>query len=514
MTPLKPRDLKFAAENNFNVLISGKAGCGKTSAVKATFDELGIKYKMFSASTMDPWIDLIGIPREVVRVEDGQKVMDFVRPEWMVNGDVEAIFLDEYNRAPIAVKNALMELIQFRTINGTPVPNLRMVWTAINPDEDDDKVKYDVQKLDPAQMDRFHLHLEMPYKPDFPYFESKYGSGLARAAVSWWTALPKKTQNVLSPRRLDYAIEIWQAGGPVRAVMPANANVSEFVDQMETAGYDGLLLRAKKAGTLTKFFSEEKNVSTYNTRSSKLSKFEALKSFTDYNKHFDPEFRNSQFNSLVGMWTDKSTSGANISHFIKSIENTNNPDLIDLLNKRAGTNARLNSVMNFTSIKFLPGGVIPESTLNLALSNAVGSTKFTSSLTNDLLKKDSLTEIDLYNFLVIASQYYLTSQTDKSVSNQVVSIFLALGLKTDITKLRELTRKVNNAYYPKEKQNLADAYVGPLFSYSTITSSITTTPTGIIRDALKQMCELKIPSLSNKAVADAQKYVVKLNTKA
>ena len=89
--------LKFAAKNELNVMLIGHAGVGKTSIVKNIFEELGLKYLYYSASTMDPWVDFVGVPHEVTG-EDGVKYLDLVRPKAFAYDDVEAIFLDEYNR--------------------------------------------------------------------------------------------------------------------------------------------------------------------------------------------------------------------------------------------------------------------------------------------------------------------------------------------------------------------------------------------------------------------------------
>ena len=44
--------------------------------------------------------------------------------------------MDEFSRAHKKVRNAVMELIQFKSINGRKFKNLKIVWAAINPDDD------------------------------------------------------------------------------------------------------------------------------------------------------------------------------------------------------------------------------------------------------------------------------------------------------------------------------------------------------------------------------------------
>jgi hypothetical protein len=223
---------KFWIDNNLNVLLMGKAGTGKTSMVKSAFDAAGLKWKYFSASTMDPWVDFIGIPKE--KTVNGVSVLDLVRPIEFAFDDVEAIFMDEYNRAHKKVRNAVMELIQFKSINGKEFKNLRMVWAAINPDDDSDQV-YDVEKLDPAQKDRFHVQMTVPYKPSKKYFISKYGSNIATAAVEWWNELPDK--NLVTPRRLDYALEVLQKDGDARDILDSKTNVSKLIETIQNGPF-------------------------------------------------------------------------------------------------------------------------------------------------------------------------------------------------------------------------------------------------------------------------------------
>ena len=125
--------------------------------------------------------------------------------------------MDELNRAPKKVRNAVMELIQFKSINGVKFPNLRVVWAAINPQDDDSDLQYDVDSLDPSQDDRFHIYVNMPYEPDKEYFNKNYGESGA-GAISWWDKLTKQQQEEITPRRLEYAIQVWAANGNVRHV--------------------------------------------------------------------------------------------------------------------------------------------------------------------------------------------------------------------------------------------------------------------------------------------------------
>jgi hypothetical protein len=233
---------------NQNVLMIGKHGVGKTALIKKAFERNGLKWRYFSAATMDPWTDFVGIPKEATKVIGDQSVsyIKMIRPLDFVLGEVEAIFMDEFNRSPKKVRNAVLELIQFKSINGEKFPNLRMVWAAINPE--DDPESYDVEKLDMAQMDRFEVHRKIDYKPDVEFFRVKFGKTIADSAIAWWSELDESTKNLVSPRRLEYALNSFSRQGDLRDHLPQESGVSKLLQALK----DG-----PTSDKLARFMSEE-----------------------------------------------------------------------------------------------------------------------------------------------------------------------------------------------------------------------------------------------------------------
>lgn len=222
---ISPKSLDFWIANNLNVLFEGRHGVGKTSLIIQAFERAGLKYKVYSCATLDPWVDFIGVPREQ-KLADGTSYLDLVRPLEFQKDEVEAIFFDEYNRSAKKIRNAVMELMQFKSINGRKFNNLRFIWAAINPEEGDE---YDVEKMDAAQADRFHVKAQVPYEPSMDYFSAKYGEKNARSAISWWSALPEAEQLKVSPRRLDYALDYFKLGGNIRDILPKESNCSKLL---------------------------------------------------------------------------------------------------------------------------------------------------------------------------------------------------------------------------------------------------------------------------------------------
>lgn len=228
--------LKLYAQNNFNVLLSGRHGVGKTEIIKSVFNSaFGVdNWAYFSASTMDAWVDFIGVPK-AVDDGNGNMVLDLIRPARFQNGQIQALFFDEFNRAPAKVRNAVMELIQFKSINGRKFPNLKVIWGAINPHDEENT--YDVDKIDPAQLDRFQVQIPVPYKIDRGYLKSKHGI-IAVPFCEWWSKLTKENQYKISPRRLEDAIRVHKVKGDLEHVLPVDSGISDLLTRISNVSLD------------------------------------------------------------------------------------------------------------------------------------------------------------------------------------------------------------------------------------------------------------------------------------
>ena len=228
--------LKFYLDNNQNVLLVGEHGTGKSTIIKELFDSQNLNYKYFSGPTMDPWINFVGVPKEV----NGK--LEFILPPDFDDDTVEAIFIDELNRAHTQVRNAVLELVQFKSMNGRKFNNLKVVWAAINPDESD---KYQVERLCPVLKDRFQIQINVDSSPNESYFCNKYNLQ-GKRAVEWWFSLPSSTQKeMVSPRRLEYAINILNMGGDVADVFPRDINSANFVKVVRAGSHYERFLNLK-----------------------------------------------------------------------------------------------------------------------------------------------------------------------------------------------------------------------------------------------------------------------------
>lgn len=235
--------LDFWVNNNLNTIFISKAGVGKSSIIKQTFARHNLNYLYFSAATLDVFTDLIGIPRVIEDKKEGTKFLEYIKPKHLAYDQIQAIFIDELGRGSKRVLNSVFELLQFKSLNGTKLNNLRFIWAATNPEDKDEETGefiYHVERLDPALKDRFHVIYELPYKTDKAYFYNKFEK-LSDAALNWWNDLGEKERELVSPRRLDYALEIYQLGGDIRDVLPKSVNISKLITELSFGSFDSIL---------------------------------------------------------------------------------------------------------------------------------------------------------------------------------------------------------------------------------------------------------------------------------
>lgn len=232
--------IKNYIDAGLNVIISGPSGTGKTAMITEATESLGLKTKYYSASTLDPFADLVGIPVP----NESTRSVDYYRPREV--DEAEVIFFDELNRAEVKTRNAVFEIIQFRSINGEKLPNLKTVVAAINPVSEE----YDTEELDLALFDRFDSYLESEVVADYPYFKRKYGADYARVGVKMFNDYQKDYNNknrsskneigYFSPRRLEKLMStfaLFPNESTIREVLPPDVVVSAkyVADQFNTA---------------------------------------------------------------------------------------------------------------------------------------------------------------------------------------------------------------------------------------------------------------------------------------
>ncbi len=228
--------------NHMNVLLIGPHGTGKTESLQTLVKEMGIKMKYFSCSTLDPYTDLVGVPVPTMN-EDGTQNLVMVRDHSI--DSAELIFFDEFNRADSQTMNAVFEIIQFGTINGEKLPNLKACWAAMNPPDGD----YTVSETDPALLDRFDAYIKMEPAPSVAYMKQHMSPLVAKALCHWWKQheikqknanLKKERMSYCSPRRLfklGLTWELTHSHSAIEACLPPNGDwdTNKLYDMLDKA---------------------------------------------------------------------------------------------------------------------------------------------------------------------------------------------------------------------------------------------------------------------------------------
>jgi MoxR-like ATPase len=249
-------DLNRYAAHGYNVLFEGKHGVGKTAVIDATFTSLNYRWKYFSAATLDPWVDLIGVPKAKT-MKDGTEQLTLVRPDFIMEDNIDAIFFDELNRAPDKVLNAVMELIQFKSINGHKLKNLKVIWAAINPWDEENT--YAVNEIDPALRDRFQVKIDVPYKVDEDWFKEQYPT-TGHTFCSWWNSLEPDIKNLISPRRLAIAADAHSNGIKMTDILTSKSNIKKLKADLASLPFLKKIESLKTAASIKTFLSNINNV--------------------------------------------------------------------------------------------------------------------------------------------------------------------------------------------------------------------------------------------------------------
>lgn len=242
--------LKALAQAGINVLLTGGHGIGKTTLFSQLCCVLNMRGAYINVPSADYFVDWLGIPApshepETIKVarwfaeRNGDSVaqvylcntlgispeaaattlqlikadngdgLQFLRPKRLDN--VEWVFFDEINReADPRFLDACMELVQFRTVNGVPVPNLKLVWAAQNPPNE----IYKVKELDVPLVDKFGAHVYLEGAPSYDWYVAQgYDPGVVNTVMQWHAKdLDPQSRKRISPRCLENILRLIHNG--------------------------------------------------------------------------------------------------------------------------------------------------------------------------------------------------------------------------------------------------------------------------------------------------------------
>ena len=178
------------------LLLWGHAGLGKSELCEQVANELNIPFVATNLSTLEA-PDLQGLPL----IKDNMTT--YARPGLLPQGERGIWLLDEINRAPLEIRQALMQLLTTRTVNGHKLGESWLIVAAGN--LSDDNQQYSVDELDPALEDRFaHYRLVPQMKTVVKYLKDKHG--MEHLGVRWLSSdnsIVSVSGRGASPRSFD-----------------------------------------------------------------------------------------------------------------------------------------------------------------------------------------------------------------------------------------------------------------------------------------------------------------------
>lgn len=183
----------FWLEHNLDVLVSGGHGCGKTATMLAFFASnnltLGKEIAYFS----------VGL---------GEFVGDVLQ--------ARVVYFDDL--ADEKAMRVASELIGLRLWKGEKVS--APVWGCLFETEPQENCGVD---------NPFAISVWLPNRPHPGNF-SDFPESMSKAALEWHESIPsEEVRAMVSPRRLRLALDVLQAKGDIRDVLPMEANVSKLI---------------------------------------------------------------------------------------------------------------------------------------------------------------------------------------------------------------------------------------------------------------------------------------------
>ncbi len=128
--------LQHSISTGGNMLVFGQAGIGKTEIAKSVAEKMGYEVVYLNLSVLQP-PDLVGLPI----IDDDSRVV-YATPKFLPKSNNSpdeqrnvVLLVDELDKADSDLQNPMLELFQFRSVNGTPLRVHSIVATANLPDE-------------------------------------------------------------------------------------------------------------------------------------------------------------------------------------------------------------------------------------------------------------------------------------------------------------------------------------------------------------------------------------------
>lgn len=214
------------------LFLEGARGVGKTQSIRQVAQELSdetglpVEFKTVILSVLEA-PDMNGMP--YIK----GNVTEYGRPHFLPADGYGVLFFDEANRANRDIQNAMLTLIEDRSINGHKLGDGWIIVLAGNPvtQGNSNGPKYDTRSFDDALKDRLgFFHMDTKASEVINYFKSRYGA--TNSVVTWITLEPNMIcldgTKATSPRSLEYLVNAFNV----------HENISKFTVAAGIIGQD------------------------------------------------------------------------------------------------------------------------------------------------------------------------------------------------------------------------------------------------------------------------------------
>lgn len=212
------------------VLLFGHRGNAKSELIKQVADELNIGFKSTNLAALEA-PDFQGLPYII------NDKTHYAKPTVFPEFEAGIWLLDEINRNSLDIRQALLQLLTERQVNGHRIPDKIMIVAAGN--LSDDMTQYSVDELDPALADRFATYrLNPKMETIIGYLQSVHG--INHPGIRWL----KFDNNVIStngkgpsPRSFDAMCHALTACTDVDPFMVVNGELGRLAAESFRAWY-------------------------------------------------------------------------------------------------------------------------------------------------------------------------------------------------------------------------------------------------------------------------------------
>lgn len=208
---MRDEKLDFWRAKGKNAFFMGSTGVGKTMMVLDFMSRHGLSLDTNVSQWSTPLLDFVGC-----------------KPE-----DADVLFFDDCNDEKSY--QAAKEVIALRRWKGKAIKPNAVVW-ACHTTVWDAKAKAYTYPPDAHQV--FEVVVSIPCSINLPYFTAKFGRRVADSAFEWWNDLPFRYANteevLVSPRRLEQALDMWLVKGDMRDVLPLECPVRTLMTKLNS----------------------------------------------------------------------------------------------------------------------------------------------------------------------------------------------------------------------------------------------------------------------------------------